>query len=119
MIEGPSSWMETDAVVTSCRFQFARLNTLRLGVQRGEKFRIGFDYYALTTRYSDEFQSPVAIAQGERFKVRYNPAKPQQNSRSSSDSNFPASGRRSLVTLGIGGSILLSLIWLEILRGCR
>ena len=108
-------WIETEAVVTGCRFQFARLNTLRMGLQTGEKFRIEFEYYGLKGRYEDAFESPVAIAQGERIRVAYNPLKPEENSRSGGSSMVGGGG---LVGIGIAGSILLSLLWLAMMRGC-
>ena len=110
------AWIETEATVTSCRFQFARMNTFTLGIQTGEKFRIAFDYYAHGRLYSDEFQSAVAIPQNERIPVAYNPLRPEQNSRTSGSEASPA--RSPLIGLGIVGSIVLSLVWLAVLRSC-
>jgi hypothetical protein len=113
-----ATWIETEATVTTCRYQFRALSPLAFGFQTGEKFRITFDYYAHGQLYSDEFQSPVAIAQNERVAVSYNPLHPEQNNLSR---NEPASERRPppLIAIGITGSIILSLIWLAILRGCH
>ena len=109
-------WIAVEATVTSCRFQFARLNTFTLGIQTGEKFRISFDYYAHGRLYSDEFQSPVAIPQNERIPITYNPLQPEQNSCTSGPN---ASATRSpLIAIGILGSIVLSLLWLTIMRSC-
>ena len=93
------------------------MNTFTLGIQTQDKFRITFDYYAHGQLYSDEFQSPIAIAQNEHIPVSYNPLNPQQNSRSRTSS--AAGGRGSLIGVGIAGSIVLSLAWLLILRGCN
>lgn len=112
----PEGWIDTVATVTSCRFQFARMNTFTLGIQTGEKFRITFDYYAHGQLYSGEFQSPVAIAQNEHISISYDPLAPQQNSRASSSSG--AGGRVPLFAIGIAGSVVLSLLWLLLLRGC-
>jgi hypothetical protein len=109
-------WITTEATVTSCHFQFARMNTLALGMQTSKKFRIAFDYYAHGLLYSDEFQSPVAIPQDERISVAYNPLHPEQNSRTSG-ANVSAS-RTPLIGIGIIGSIVLSLLWLAMMRGC-
>ena len=109
-------WIVTEATVTSCRFQFARMNTFTLGIQTGEKFRIAFDYYAHGHLYSDEFQSPVAIPKNERIAITYNPLHPEQNSRTSGSSASPA--RSPLIAVGIIGSVVLSILWLTILRGC-
>ncbi len=115
-------WVETEATVTSCRFQFARLHTLTLGIQTGEKFRIAFSYQAAGRPYSDEFQSRTAIPQGDRLPIAYNPLNPQQNSRNSSSardrSSAPSSAPFPQIAVGIAGSLVLSLLWLALLRGC-
>ncbi len=110
-------WIATTATVTTCRYQFARMNTFTLGIQTQDKFRITFDYYAHGHLYSDEFQSPIAIPQNERIPVSYNPLDPKQNSRGRSQS--PGNQRGSLIGFGIAGSIVLSLAWLLVLRGCN
>ena len=112
----PTPWVSTLAVVTSCRFQFARLNTLTFGIQTGEKFRIAFEYYAHGRLYSGDFQSPIAIPQDERIPIRYNPLKPEENDRASNPRSSP---RTSLIGIGVAGSITLSLLWLALLHGCR
>ncbi len=114
---GGVAWVETVARVTTCRYQFARMNTLTLGIQTGERFRIGFDYYAHGRLYSGEFQSAVAIAQDEEVAIFYNPLRPEENSRSATGGD--TSGRGSLLVVGVAGSVVLSLLWLAVLRGCR
>jgi hypothetical protein len=116
MTEETAPWVATEATVTGCRFQFARMNTFTLGIQTSEKFRITFDYYAHGRLYSDEFQSPFSIPQNERIPLTYNPLHPEQNSRTSGSSGTPA--RSPLIPIGIAGSIILSFIWLALLRGC-
>ena len=113
----PQDWIPTQATVTSCRFQFARMNTFTLGIQTGEKFRITFDYYAHGRLYSDEFQSPTAIPQNTAIPILYNPLEPQENSRTSGPAARPT--RAPLLAVGIIGSIILSLAWLFILRSCN
>jgi hypothetical protein len=110
------SWIEAEATVTSCRFQFARMNTFTLGIQTGEKFRIAFDYYAHGRLYSDEFQSAVAIPQNGKIPITYNPLHPEQNSRTSGPNASPA--RSPLIAFGVLGSVVLSLLWLAVMRGC-
>ncbi len=110
-------WVTTEGTVTTCRYQFARMNTFTLGIQTQDKFRITFDYYAHGRLYSDEFQSPVAVPQNQRIPVSYNPLNPQENSRGRATSG--GSARGSLIGFGIVGSIVLSLAWLLILRGCQ
>lgn len=110
-----SEWIETTATVVSCKYQFARMNTLRMGVQSGENYRIAFDYVAHGQTYSDEFQSAIAIPQNSQLPLRYNPMAPHQNNRSSGEIS---AGRAPLLALGVAGSIILSLLWLAVLRGC-
>jgi hypothetical protein len=114
------SWIETQATVTTCRFQFAGLGNMAFGFSRQEKFRITFDYYAHGQTYSGEFQSPIAIAQNEKISITYNPLNPQQNSRAPDVSSAETATKKPpLIAIGIAGSIILSLAWLAILRGCR
>jgi hypothetical protein len=110
-------WIATEATVTSCRYQFAGLGNLAFGFSTQEKFRIGFDYYAHGCLYSDEFQSPFAIAQNERFAVTYNPLHPEQNNRSHGTRAHAT--RSPLIAIGILGSVVLSLLWLGAMRSCR
>ncbi len=116
---GTPEWIAIEATVTSCRYQFRAFSPLAFGFQMGEKFRITFDYYAHGRLYSDEFQSPVAVPQSERIPVSYNPLDPSQNSRSSPGTPLAPASRKASITVGIVGSILLSLLWLALLRGCH
>lgn len=114
----PEGWIGTEATVTTCRYQFARMNTFTLGIQTQGKYRITFDYYAHGRLYSDELQSPIAIPQNQRIPLHYNPLNPAENDcgRSSpTSSNTPP----SLLTLGIAGSVVLSFAWLLVLRSCH
>ena len=113
-------WIATQATVTTCKFQFAGRGNMAFGFSRQEKFRITFDYYAHGQLYSGEFQSPVAIAQNESIPITYNPLNPQQNSRDPDVASAGTAARKPpLMAIGIAGSIILSLMWLTILRGCR
>ncbi len=119
-MSGPVPWIETQATVTTCRFQFAGLGNMAFGFSRQEKFRITFDYYAHGRLYSGEFQSAVAVAQDERISVSYNPLRPEENSRDRGVvGTREGDGKPPLVAVGIVGSVVLSLVWLAILRGCR
>jgi hypothetical protein len=111
------AWIATEATVTTCKYQSPGLSTFAFGFQTTHKFRITFDYYAHGRLYSGEFQSRVAIPQNERIPITYNPLDPRQNSRSF----IPriTSTRPPLIAIGIAGSVILSLLWLAILRGCN
>jgi hypothetical protein len=111
------AWIATEATVTTCKYQSPGLSTLAFGFQTTKKFSITFDYYAHGRLYSGEFQSPIAIPQNERIPITYNPLDPQQNSRSFILRTTPT--RSPLIALGIAGSVVLSLLWLAILRGCN
>ncbi len=113
-------WIATTATVTTCRFQFAGLSSLAFGINLREKFRITFDYYAHGRLYSDEFQSPTAIPQNTVIPITYNPLDPKENSRTHNPSASAGGGQKPpLIAIGITGSIVLSLLWLGILRGCH
>jgi hypothetical protein len=114
---GTPAWIATEATVTTCRYQSPGLSTLAFGFQTTQKFRITFDYYAHGQLYSGEFQSPIAIPQNERIPITYNPLDPQQNSRALIPN--PTATRPPLIAIGIAGSIVLSLLWLAVLRGCH
>ena len=118
-MNGPPGWIGTQATVTTCRYQFRAVSALAFGVQTGEKFRITFDYHAHGRTYSGEFQSPIAIPQNETIPITYNPLNPAENNRDPSIGSASAPAKPPLLLLGIAGSILLSLAWLAVLRGCR
>jgi hypothetical protein len=113
------SWIATTGTVTSCKFQFAGLSTLIIGFNTRQKFRIMFDYYAHGRLYSDVFGSPTAIPQNTEIPITYNPFDPAQNSRTNRPSESAQTNRPPILLIGIAGSILLSLAWLAILRGCN
>jgi hypothetical protein len=112
-------WIEIEAIVTSCVYQRLSLSPLAFGFQTQKKFRITFDYYAHGRLYSGEFQSDAAIPQNEHIPISYNPLNPAENSRDSGSSATPSRTKPPLIAIGITGSIILSLIWLAILRGCH
>jgi hypothetical protein len=108
-------WLETEATVTGCHYEFARMNTLTLGIATdANQFLIAFSYYAHGQTYTDEFTSPVLVEQGTKFTVLYNPLAPQQNSKSRSASM----GRSPLIALGVAGSIVLAMVYVAMMRGC-
>ena len=58
-------WLETQAEVTDCHYEFARMNTLTLGIAPDSyRFLISFTYYAHAKTFSGEFTSPVAMLKG-------------------------------------------------------
>ena len=112
----PPAWLETQAEVTACKYQFARMNTLTLGIPTDKnQFLITFSYYAHGKTYTDQFTSPTYMEQGGTFPVSYNPLAPQQNTKSASS---PITGT-PLFAIGVAGSVLLSVIYFAFMRGCN
>jgi hypothetical protein len=108
-------WLTTRGTVISCKYQFARMHTLTLGVfaDRGQ-FLITFTYHAHGQTFDDQFDSPVAIEQNKTFELLYNPMNPQQNNKSAQAD----SSRAPLFAYGIGASVLCSLLVLIFAHGC-
>jgi hypothetical protein len=109
-------WLETQAEVTACRYEFARMNTLTLGIAtRPNQFMVSFSYYAHAKTFCDEFSSAVAMGRGETFPVFYNPLNPQQNRRS----ELAPTSRVPVFAFGIAGSVVVSLLYLAMMGGCQ
>ncbi|SFS13335.1 hypothetical protein SAMN05421771_2276 [Granulicella pectinivorans] len=108
-------WDQTEATVLQSRYQFARLNTLTLGIQTQKKFCVTYTFSVDGTDYTGTFQSPTAILQNERIPVRYNPADPAENNLS----NQPPVPEISLVFIGIALLFLIPLLWLILHHGHR
>lgn len=113
----PDGWIPTTATITTCRYQSPGLSPLAFGFSTRQRFRITFDYYAHVRLYSGEFQSPIAIPQNEQIPLAYNPLNPAENTRGHSPT--APQGKPPILAIGITGSILLSLAWLVVLRGCH
>ena len=109
------AWLETQAKVTACEYDSGAGQALAFGIPSSKHFRITFTYYAHGQTYTDAFTAPAYMEQGETFPITYNPLAPQQNSKSAST---PIT-RTPLFAIGIIGSIILSLLWLALIRGCN
>ena len=108
-------WLETQAEVIACKYEFGAGQALAFGIPSRKHFRITFTYYAHGKTYTDQFTSPTYIEQGETFPIDYNPLAPQENSKSVT---IPAT-KTPLFAIGIIGSIVLSLMWLAVMHGCH
>jgi hypothetical protein len=111
-------WLETEAKVTACKYGPSRMNTLTLGIPTDKNhFLITFTYHVHGhgQTYTDEFTSPTYLEQGATFPITYNPLAPQQNNRSAAT---PIT-KTPLFAIGIAGSIILSVVWLALMRGCN
>jgi hypothetical protein len=107
-------WLETQAEVTACRYEFAKLNALTLGIAPdSNRFLISFTYYAQAKIFNGEFTSPVAVEQSKAFPIFYNPLNPQQHRQSISGFASPM----PLIAIGVAVSLAISLLYLAIMHG--
>ncbi|GGG82914.1 hypothetical protein [Edaphobacter dinghuensis] len=108
-------WLETQARVTSCKYDFGEGRALAFGIPTSKHFLITFSYYAHGKTYTGEFTSRTYLEQGKTFNITYNPLAPQQNNRAA---NIPDT-KTPLFAIGIIGSVILSLVWFAMMRGCH
>jgi len=113
-------WPEAMATVTSCKYEFGAGRALAFGLPTTRHFRITYNYWApnadnIDELHTGELTSEKAMHVGTLFPIRYNPEVPHETAHSAA---APAMSRTPLLAIGIIGSIILSLVWLLILRGC-
>lgn len=107
------SWPEAIAEVTSCRYDVRAGRALAFGLTSKKHFRIGYNYRAGDELQTGECYSEKPMTQGTLFPIHYNPEVPQEHrSPGAKPSRLP------LIAFGIIGSIVLSLAWLLLIRGC-
>jgi len=106
-------WPEAIATVTACRYDAGVGRAMAFGLP-SRHFQITYNYWAAGELHTAEFASDKAIPQNTLFPIHYNPEAPHLNTRTSA-----ASPRSALLALGVIGSILLSLAWFLLLRGCH
>lgn len=114
-------WPEAMATVTACKYEFGDGRALAFGIPTTRHFRITFNYWAPNADNVDELHtaeltSEKAMHVGTLFPIRYNPVAPHQI-RTHSETAVPTT-RIPIVAIGLIGSIILSFVWLLILRGC-
>ena len=110
------NWPAAMATVTSCKYDFGAGRALAFGVPTSKHFRITYNYFADGALHTGEFAAEKAIPQGHLFPIRYNPEAPHDHTHA----NAPAAAPRSTILLvGIIGSVILSLAWFAVLRGCH
>ncbi len=115
-ITDQAAWPEALATVTDCRYDTGAGRALAFGIPTSKHFRISYNYFADDELHTGEFTSAKAIPQGHLFPIRYNPDAPHQNSHAASSGPIT---RSPVIVVGIIGSIILSLAWFAILRGCH
>lgn len=111
---GEAAWPVAVATVTACTYDVRAGRALAFGLPSRKHFRITYDYWAGNTPHTGEFFSETAIPQGEVLRIRYDPTLPSRNEHSSRG----ALERYPRLAVGLIGSVVLSLAWLVVLRGC-
>jgi hypothetical protein len=109
-------WPEALATVTQCKYDFGAGRALAFGIPTTKHFRISYNYFADGELHEGEFSSSKALPQGHLFPIRYDPDAPHQHTR---DPAAAPDTRNPILAIGIIGSIILSLAWLAIMRGCH
>lgn len=112
-----ATWPEAIATVTACKYDAGAGRALAFGIPTTRHFRIAYNYFVKDEIHTGEFTSSTPIPQGTLFPIRYNPDAPHHNSHAASPD--PQAMRAPILTIGIVGSVILSLAWLAILRGCH
>ena len=108
------------ATVTACKYEFGAGRALAFGLPTTRHFRITYNYWAPNGEgtpelHTAELTSAKAMHVGTLFPIHYHPNAPHETTRSTASL---ATTRNPLLIVGILGSIILSLAWLLILRGC-
>jgi hypothetical protein len=107
-------WPQVLATVTACRYDAGAGRAMAFGLP-SRHYRITYNYWAAGKLHTAEFTSDKAIPQNTLFPIRYNPEAPHRNSHTATT----ALPRSPILVIGVIGSILLSLAWFLLLRGCH
>ena len=103
------------ATVTACTYDVRAGRALAFGLPSSKHFRIAYNYWAGDTLHTGELFSVKAMPQGSLFPLRYDPDQPHESHHADTE---PAA-KVPLFAVGLAGSIVLSLAWLLVLRGCH
>ncbi|HXS13009.1 MAG TPA: DUF3592 domain-containing protein [Acidobacteriaceae bacterium] len=114
------TWPEAMATVTACKYESGAGRAMAFGLPTTRHFRITYNYWApnvdnVDELHTGELTSEKAMHVGTLFPIRYNPDASHETTHSTA---APALTRNPLLVIGILGSVVLSLAWLLILRGC-
>lgn len=116
---GPNAnpdWPEALATVLSCTYSTRAGRAIAFGLPSARHFRITFNYWAGDALHTGEFFAEKPIPQGSLIPIRYDPSLPARNRHTSELAPPP---RSVLLGIGVAGSVVLSLAWLLVLRGCH
>lgn len=106
-------WPEAMAEVTNCRYDVRAGRALAFGLTSKKHFRVAYNYRVGEELRTGECFSETARPEGSLFQIHYNPDSPHINRFISGSQH-----RAPLLTIGLAGSIVLTLVWLLVLRGC-
>jgi hypothetical protein len=109
-------WPEAIATVLECRYDVRAGRAIAFGLPSDKHFRIRYNYFANGEHHTGEFFSAKAIPQNTLFPIHYDPDLPTNHTHKQTLAPPP---RRVTITVGIIGSIILSLGWLLVLHSCR
>ena len=108
-------WPQAMATVTSCTYTAGAARAMAFGIPTSRHFLIAYNYFVDDVLHTGEFASKKAVPQGTLFLLAYNPDAPHENEKSTS---LPTA-RSPILAVALIGSVILSLAWLLILRGCQ
>lgn len=110
-----ADWPEAIATVLSCTYDARAGRAMAFGLTSKKHFRITYNYWVGDEVHTGELFAAEAMPQGTLFPLRYDPDLPRIHR--STDGAAPAN-RVPLLAFGIAGSIVLSLVWFLVMRGC-
>lgn len=107
-------WPEAIAEVLTCRYNARVGRALAFGLPSKKHFHITYSYLADGDLHTGECFTEKPLTQGTLFPIRYDPDLPHVNRSAQTGTRR----RVPLLALGVFGSVVLSLAWLMLLRGC-
>jgi hypothetical protein len=119
MPNSTEAWPEAIATVLECRYDMRAGRALAFGVPSGKHFRIRYNYFADGALHEGQLYSAAAMPQNTLFPVRYNPELPHEHSHEQAAVATLPSPERAMLIVGVIGSVVLSLAWFGVLRGCH
>jgi hypothetical protein len=110
-------WPTALATVTECHYDLRAGRALAFGLPSSKHYRIRYNYNASGQLHTGEFYSATAIPQNTLFPIRYDPA--ATHSHTHDRASTTPNPRTAMLTIGLIGSVILSLVWCAVLRGCH
>jgi hypothetical protein len=112
-----TDWPGALATVLTCKYDFGAGRAL-IGIPSRRHFRITYNYFANGELHTGELTAAKPIPQGSLFPIRYNPETPRDHTHAHGATATP-NPRAAMITIGMIGSVVLSLAWFAVLRGCH